>query len=347
MRAFIKIIELCFYLAIPGNHVGPVDMDFSQINPFNSSSYYHSKCQIEDYNDQDEVENCRLANLPDLDQDNSYVRSTLLSWIKSLQAEYDFDGYRIDTVPEVHPDFWSEFNEAAGMYCVGEVFNGDISYVSKYQNYLDGVLSYPLYYTMNNVFAYQQSMTQLETLLGPSGTYASHFKDVAALGTFVDNHDNPRFLYYQPNWNLFKNALVLTLFTTGIPIVYYGSEQGYNGGADPANRESLWPNYDTSHDLYKFIASYVGVRKAQKVYNYTQVQRYSTSNFYAFTRGNVLVCLTNNGGSSTVTYTLTYLPYTVGQTICNALSSSDCLTVTSAGITVSLTSGLPKVYVPK
>jgi alpha-amylase len=30
------------------------------------------------------------------------------------------------------------------------------------------------------------------------------------------------------------------LFGKGIPIVYYGTEQGYAGGYDPDNRETLW-----------------------------------------------------------------------------------------------------------
>lgn len=39
-------------LDVVGNHVAPVDLDFSQINPFNESQYYHTKCQIEDWDDQ-------------------------------------------------------------------------------------------------------------------------------------------------------------------------------------------------------------------------------------------------------------------------------------------------------
>jgi alpha-amylase len=30
--------------------------------------------------------------------------------------------------------------------------------------------------------------------------------------------------------------------TDGIPIVYYGQEQGMHGSADPYNREALWPS---------------------------------------------------------------------------------------------------------
>jgi glycosidase len=41
---------------------------------------------------------------------------------------------------------------------------------------------------------------------------------------------------------LTSNALTLLFVTNGIPIVYYGMEQGFSGGSDPANREALWPS---------------------------------------------------------------------------------------------------------
>lgn len=65
-------------------------------------------------------------------------------------------------------------------------------------------------------------------------------KDPYALGSFPDNHDNPRFLNIIPDVNKFKNSLVFNLYALGIPIIYYGSEQGFNGGNDPYDREPLW-----------------------------------------------------------------------------------------------------------
>jgi alpha-amylase len=57
------------------------------------------------------------------------------------------------------------------------------------------------------------------------------FTDMNALGVFIDNHDNPRFLSYQgTSVTSFKAALTFTIFSQGIPIIYYGSEQGFNGG---------------------------------------------------------------------------------------------------------------------
>ncbi len=72
------------------------------------------------------------------------------------------------------------------------------------------------------------------------------------LGTFLDNHDNARFLNAQSDYQLYKNGLVYTLYSAGIPIIYYGTEQGFNGGNDPNNREPLWPtNYNNQTELYQ------------------------------------------------------------------------------------------------
>lgn len=67
----------------------------------------------------------------------------------------------------------------------------------------------------------------------------SEFSDASILGNFIDDHDVQRFLH-NANWNQLKNSLAFNFFTVGIPIVYYGTEQGYAGGNDPENRETLW-----------------------------------------------------------------------------------------------------------
>jgi glycosidase len=40
-----------------------------------------------------------LASLADLKQENDWVRTKLLEWIKDLVKKYHIDGIRIDTVP--------------------------------------------------------------------------------------------------------------------------------------------------------------------------------------------------------------------------------------------------------
>ena len=69
---------------VVANHVAPVGMDFSQIYPLNQPYHYHDPCNIDDWNNQWQVEHCRLADLPDLDQSQPWVRQYLKDWIRNL-----------------------------------------------------------------------------------------------------------------------------------------------------------------------------------------------------------------------------------------------------------------------
>jgi len=335
------------------NHVGPVGYDYSTIVPFNNAQYYHScspcppGCNIDfNANNQNQVELCRLAGLPDLNQSVPFVRTTLVSWIKNLVTQYKLDGIRIDTAPEVPKDFWSEFTAASGVFGIGEVFDGSVQYVAGYQGPIPSVLSYPLYFTLTNVFARQQSMYQLQSV---NQQYQQYFKDPSVIGTFLENHDNPRFLNIQSDVQLYKSGLTYTLMCQGIPIIYYGAEQGFNGGADPNNREPLWPtNYNTNSDLYQYIQKLINFRKTQKFQSLDQVQRYADDNFYAFTRGSSILVATTNVGTNgpTVTRTITYQPWTDGTKLCNLFYPTDCITVQNGSFQIVLLHGESKVFYP-
>jgi alpha-amylase len=323
--------------------------------PFNDQSHFHdcgpcpSGCNINDFGNQPQVEWCRLAGLPDLKQENTWVASTLNSWINGLISNYSFDGLRIDTTPEVPKSYWSQFMSAAGVYAVGEIFNGDVGYVSGYKTPkgpLPGVLSYPLFFALRDVFGSQRSMNELQTL---NQNYQSQMGDLDLLGTFLDNHDNQRFLYIQKDYQLYKNAIAYTLLSQGIPIIYYGTEQGFSGGNDPNCREALWTTrYNRNTELYQFIQTVVNYRKQNQIWKYPQIQRYSDNNFYAFSRGNTFVALTNGGSNQNqVQETITYHPYTDGTKICNLFNrNSDCLVVSNKQFTVTLANGECKIYFP-
>ena len=151
---------------------------------------------------------CRLAHLPDLDPSNTFVRSTLKKWIHDTVSTYGFDGIRIDTVEEVPKDFWAEYTQSAGVYSMGEVFNGDPKYVSGYQGPVEATLNYPMYFKLKNAFQDQQTMRNIHDGV----TQNSIFRDVSILGNFLDNHDNDRFLSQNKDWNLLKNALAYVIF---------------------------------------------------------------------------------------------------------------------------------------
>jgi len=321
---------------VVANHVGPVGTDYSQINPFNSAEHYHDYCDITDWNNQWQVENCRLSGLPDLKQENEWVAQTLINWIKDIVNKYNIDGIRIDTIMEVPKSFWDSFRSAAGVFQIGEAFNGNINYVADYQNHLDSVFNYPLYYTIENSFC--GSFRNLEGYwmnsrsIWPAPQYAA---------TFVENHDNPRFLNRCNDRAKFTNAVVFSLLWEGVPVFYYGGEQYYSGGADPNNREPLWDNYNTGTELYRILGITNSLRKSQSIWNHDIVQRYADDNFYAFTRGNVLACFTN---TNSLQRTITYHEFSEGTTLCNALSNGDCVTVSGGAININM-GDYPKIYI--
>ena len=321
---------------VVANHVGPVGTDYSQVYPFNSADHYHDYCDITDWTNQWQIENCRLSGLPDLKQENDWVTQTLLDWISNLISSYNIDGIRIDTIMEVPQWFWDKFRSSAGVFQIGEAFNGDISYVADYQNHLDSVFNYPLYYTIQSSFC--GSFTNLEGYWFNSRPIYPAPQYVA---TFVENHDNPRFLNRCNDRSKFTNAAIFSLLWEGIPVFYYGGEQYYAGGADPNNREPLWDNYNTGTELYRLLGVTNNLRTSKSIWNYDIIQRYSDDNFYAFTRGDVLACFTN---TNSLTRYITYHSFSDGDKLCNVLYDGDCVTVSGGSITINM-GDYPKVYV--
>ncbi|KAK9352807.1 alpha-amylase [Lipomyces doorenjongii] len=340
-----------------GNHAS---VDFSAYTPFSSSDYFHAFCWITDYSNQANVEECWLGDdtvpLPDVNTQLDTVKSEYQSWIQNLVSNYSIDGLRIDTVKHVQMDFWVPFQEAAGVYAVGEVFDGDPSYTCSYQENLDGVLNYPVYYPV--VSAFESTSGSISTLVNMINTLKSGCPDTTLLGSFMENHDNPRFPSYTSDESLIKNAISYTILADGIPIIYYGQEQGLSGGGDPANREALWlTGYDTSSTLYTHIASLNQIRNhaiyiSDTYLTYQNWVIYSDSSTLAMRKGfdgNQIITVLSNLGSSGSSYTLTLsnTGYTASSVVYEVLMCTAVTIDSSGNLAVPMANGLPKVFYPE
>ncbi|KAL4994851.1 glycoside hydrolase superfamily [Aspergillus recurvatus] len=350
-------------LDVVANHMaysGPgASTDFSKFTPFNSASYFHSYCAINDYNNQWQVENCYLGDdtvsLTDLNTQSSEVRGIWYDWIEDIVANYSVDGLRIDTVKHVEKDFWPGYVDAAGVYSVGEIFHGDPAYTCPYQNYMDGVMNYPIYYPLLNAF--KSSSGSMSDLYNMVNSVASNCRDPTLLGNFIENHDNPRFPNYTPDVSRAKNVLAFLFFTDGIPIVYAGQEQHYSGSNDPYNREPVWwSSYSTSSELYTFIATTNKIRKLaiSKDSSYLTSRNapfYSDSNYIAMRKGSgvsQVLTLLNNIGTSIGSYTFDLYDhgYSSGSNLVELYTCSSVQVGSNGAITIPMTSGLPRVLVP-
>ncbi|KAF2709021.1 carbohydrate-binding module family 20 protein [Pleomassaria siparia CBS 279.74] len=329
---------------VVANHVGFASISDNLPAPLNQESSYHAKCDI-DYDNQTSVEQCRIAGLPDVNTSKAEIRTLYQTWIKWLVNEYSFDGVRIDTVKHVEKDFWPGFSQAAGVYSIGEAFTGDPVALASYAKTMPGLLNYAMYYPMNRFYQQQGSA---QDIVDMHKTISDTFPDPSALGTFLDNHDNPRWLNEKNDVSLLKNALAYVMLARGIPIVYYGTEQGYSGGTDPANREDLWRSkFNTKSDLYTAISKLSGARKtAGGLAADDHVHLYTATNAYAWSRagGNLIVLTTNTGAGTSGKYCFN-AQRNNGKWTCAFGSTLDVTSDGSGNICLNVSNGEPVVLI--
>ncbi|KAJ3215893.1 hypothetical protein HDU67_010195 [Dinochytrium kinnereticum] len=322
MIAAARALDIHVMIDVVANHLGIHNATLDQLPaPFNDASRFHKQCQI-DYGNQTSVEQCWLdRTLPDLDTENEEVVKALYDWIRWLADEFKFDGLRIDTAKHVRLDFWPDFVKSSGnLFSLGEVLTSDISFNARYESAM-GLLNYPSYFRISRgVFGSNRgSMWEIESQLANDRIL---YKDTSMLGTFLDNHDQPRFADLNGDPSVLKNALTLTLFSDGIPIVYYGTELGIRspgtGDIDPRNRQAFWdqltsvwytPQSASSRSIKGFLQTLLRIRRSVTVgsggrsFVHSKHESLRTErDFHAFRRGDFVIAVTNGGSSKSGTF---------------------------------------------
>ena len=156
------------------------------------------------------------------------------------------DGLRIDAAKHVNHDFWAPFQAAAGVFTMGEVYNADTDTANDTCIWAVDALS-----TVLNFKTWWSIIGTLANSTNPMGGLGYVMNEVALgchdstlLGTFAENHDVARFASSTSDLSQQKNALVFSVFSDGIPVVYYGAEQRFSGKGDPQNREAFLAQSD-------------------------------------------------------------------------------------------------------
>lgn len=283
------------------NHVGPIGTDYSQISLFDRPEHYHQPCHVNNYQCfSDEIYNCRLADLPDLDQSNPWVQEKLRESLKWLIDTFDFDGMRADTVMYVPVDSWRDcFNYINQTFITGEVwadFHCNQQYIT--QGGISSTLNYPVYQALRNGFLYGQSLRQL----GGAWREQAQLPNPNWQVNFIDNHDNDRFLSVGgANMNNYMSSIAYIYFTNGIPAIYYGTEQQMKGLiGDNTCREPLWiTNYSRENNLYGWMADlnrfYTSLNVTHGSPTAIVEERWQDDHFYCAIRGaaRAMLCITN------------------------------------------------------
>ena len=257
----------------------------------NLANIFHNNGTTQNWSDATQVELGELLSLDDFKTETPYIRQKMKEiwthWIESV----GFDAYRLDTVKHVEMGFWNEWSphiraaaqaaDKPNFFQFGEIFDGSDSKVGSYTgtksggNYkMESALDYPLYYQIGSVFGSGTGNTgQIE---GRYNNLTTANYDASALESLVlniDNHDNPRFLATTGSSTARLELALAFMYTSrGIPSLYYGTEQDFNGGADPANREdmfdgayeqgpSLGDNFNMTSARFKLVAKLNNLRR--------------------------------------------------------------------------------------
>ncbi|RMY44478.1 hypothetical protein D0865_10532 [Hortaea werneckii] len=347
------------------NHNGwngsPDTVDYSSFNPFNDKSQYHTPyCPIDysNLNDLENIHTCWIGDqkvpLPDLRTEDDDVRQGYQKWIHGLVSEYGIDGLRLDTVIQVETGFWSGFQQAAGVYMIGEANAEGAKYVCDYQDYMPGVMNYGQYFPL--VDAFKSTSGSISGLANMVNWVKSECTDMSLVGSFSENHDQPRFASLNGDMALARNIITYTMLADGIPIIYEGQEQHYNalgGSNDPYNREAVWfSGYNTDAELYKLVTNLNKIRKQAisddgSYLSYNAWPTYTGDHVLGMRKGK-MTFVTNNLGSSSsdTTVTIGNTGFSGGAQVTDLISCNTMKANDDGSISVTISNGQSMAFYP-
>ncbi|MGE5218905.1 MAG: alpha-amylase family glycosyl hydrolase [Chloroflexota bacterium] len=271
---------------------------------------YKRRGQIRYWNDPQEAIDGDFLSLKELDIRRADVLDTLIKSYKHWIAVADVDGFRLDTVKHMESSATAIFCNAIREYArrigkhnfflFGEIVaddetlqrylgrNSRIEGTNERFPSLDAALDFPLYFILEETIKGFLNPAYLRERYERFKTqYADHGEAGQYFVAFVDNHDQMarpyrRFLHGNPFPAQAVLAIGYLLTSPGVPCIYYGTEQGFDGGGDNDSyvREcmfgGLWGAFDsterhffkTSNPIYQSIKRIAAIRQSEPALRY-------------------------------------------------------------------------------
>jgi glycosidase len=245
-----------------------------------------------------------FAGLDDLFTEHPRVIQGFIDVYGGWIDDYGIDGYRIDTARHVNPEFWQVFVPAIlerarargipNFHIFGETYDFQ-SGTAAMHTVVDGlptVLDFAYQRVVQNMVTGAGNPDAMGYLLMEDAIYAGGVATARRLPTFTGNHDMGRIghliLTARPGISdaelLDRSALAhaLVVLGRGVPVIYYGDEQGYTGdGDDRFSRQDMFETrtpayaddrrigaasgvFDVNADMYRRIAAMTRVRAADR-----------------------------------------------------------------------------------
>ncbi|MFZ5610337.1 MAG: alpha-amylase family glycosyl hydrolase [Pseudomonadota bacterium] len=247
-----------------------------------------------------------FGGLDDLFTEHPRVLAGMIEIYKSWISAYRIDGFRVDTARHVNATFWQAFVPAilahaqaegiAEFAIFGEVYDPDPASLARFtkETGFPTVLDFAFQDRAMQVIARGGATDLLRDLYAADAAYGPAAEEGRRLPTFLGNHDMGRFGWFlrrgeagADEATLLKRLILghaLMLYGRGVPVIYYGDEQGFVGdGGDQAAREDMFEsqvasyndnvligsarttaddNFTPDHPLYQALRRMTGVRRA-------------------------------------------------------------------------------------
>ncbi len=209
--------------------------------------------------------------LDDINTEHPRVVEGMIEIYQNIISEFKPDGFRIDTVRHVQLPFWQEFGPAImdhakkegipNFHIFGEVYDPSPASLSRFTTIgkLPAVLDFGFQDAAAKIFYQDQNPEVMKTLIDNDDYYNDADSQADLLLTFLGNHDMGRTGYFinqgvvdaSSEEKLQRSILshALMYMTRGIPVVYYGDEQGFTGdGNDVDARENMFASQVASYN---------------------------------------------------------------------------------------------------
>lgn len=253
-----------------------------------------------------------LFTLKKLNTNNPDVLDALIAIHKYWIAATDIDGYRLDAVKHIGGQSVARFCDAIREFALkrgkgrffmfGEILGDDILIngflgkhphlfgVSEAFSALDGALNNPLWAVLSHVIKGILDVHPMQLMLRYEmwqNLFPEHVEAPHYFVNYVDNHDQPgrdhlRFLSSNQYPDQAVLAIGYLLTSIGIPCIYYGTEQGFDGGGnnDMYIRECMFGGtwggfrsaghhfFDEDNDIYKKIQKIAAIRQKEPTLRY-------------------------------------------------------------------------------
>ncbi|RYL91489.1 glycoside hydrolase family 13 protein [Sporolactobacillus sp. THM19-2] len=205
--------------------------------------------------------------MPKLNTANPEVQDYLLDIATYWIREFDIDGWRLDVADEVDHAFWKKFHKAvtdakSDIYIVGEIWHDAWNWLQGDE--FHSVMNYPLTQSIIDFFV-EDKITASQAVSTINAHFMKYMQPANEVAfNLLDSHDTARILTKaRGDRQKVKQALAFLFTQAGSPCIYYGTEIGMDGAADPLCRKCMiWDKDAQDREMLAFTKKLIKLKKA-------------------------------------------------------------------------------------